>query len=200
MSELSREQIEEWREMLLCPLPWTSERQRVETINTLCDMALRSESGRAGVIEELPEVHRWVNSDSFQYCPKCSGALDEGYECTKCGYDFAALHNFASGKSAPNEMAEMPEGELRPTGHAENLLILRASRNDWSPAEYREIGEAADELRRLSDAGTVRVPREPTIRERQFLEGKVGVDWLEGWTAMTLSASPVEAKGGEDKP
>jgi hypothetical protein len=39
---LTREQIEEWREMLIDPAPWASEKQRVAAINALCDMALKS--------------------------------------------------------------------------------------------------------------------------------------------------------------
>ena len=39
---LSKEQIEEWREMLIDPSPWASEVERVRAINALCDMALRS--------------------------------------------------------------------------------------------------------------------------------------------------------------
>ena len=42
MTDLTREQIGEWREMLVDPAPWASEAQRVRAINTLCDMALRS--------------------------------------------------------------------------------------------------------------------------------------------------------------
>lgn len=39
---LTREQIEEWAEMLADPRPWASETERIDAISTLRDMALRS--------------------------------------------------------------------------------------------------------------------------------------------------------------
>jgi Lar family restriction alleviation protein len=76
--------------------------------------ALRSESVRAGVIEECARVCRKLRGDG-------DAPTDRLIGFDMCEEAIRAL------KSAPNEMAEMPE------------------------------------RRRLSDAGTVRVPREPTM-------------------------------------
>lgn len=32
-----------------------------------------------------------VENDCFEYCPLCSGDLDTGWECIKCGKDWMAM-------------------------------------------------------------------------------------------------------------
>ena len=98
MSELSREQIEYWRKHLTALSNLTESAQ----LNMLCDMALRSESGRAGVIEECARVCRKLHINGIMVI----NPVDQGNRpafAVDCEKAIRAL------KSAPNEMAEMPE-------------------------------------------------------------------------------------------
>lgn len=80
MTDLAREQIEEWREMLIDPAPWASEAQRVRAINTLCNMALRSPA----VPELQASVDRLTDCLNHAVTELSRAVLSENFDTDDC--------------------------------------------------------------------------------------------------------------------
>lgn len=113
----------------------------------------------------------------------------------------------------PGQQPPLPDaGELTPApARGEEPLANAAAAIERMKARENETPEewAANLAPQLVAAGEaeyapspsspsaeyVLVPREPTIREREFLEGKTGTDWLIGWRALA-TAAPRTAQPG----
>jgi hypothetical protein len=164
MGELSREQVEEWRGWILSRLPNHFRHDELTEssaeVNAIFDAALRSVSGRAGVIEECARV---LDSAAEHY--KGTGII--------VGILKDEANHIRAIKPAPNEMAEMPE--RRATLRITELLRDERWHQLSAGEQNQRLKDAANTIeacleandlllkRRLSDAGTVRVPREPTM-------------------------------------
>ena len=64
---------------------------------------------------------------------------------------------------------------------------------DGNAIEFESCDCGGDPKRSSTPSNYVLVPREPTIFERRFLEGKTGCNWLEGWKQMADRAMMLAA-------
>lgn len=116
---LSKEQIEEWREMLIDPSPWASEVERVRAINALCDMALRSLS---------PAVPTALELDLAMTVRRLCAKLGE-HPTAKSAMDFLARHGL-QGSPLRNDSPAVPEGCVVPREPTEEM-VWAAIREQW---------------------------------------------------------------------
>lgn len=80
-------------------------------------------------------------------------------------------------------MSEMIERMAR-AHYSRTIEIVAVTRPGAPFIAWEELPE---EQRRICLAGTrasIEVLREPTLEQRTFLEGKVGIAWIKGWHTM----------------
>lgn len=109
-------------------------------------------------------------------------------EADQPNFDSREVSEYAKRMGLPTEFEHGPTGFTAP-------VIWGPEKQDLGGPVYR-TGSSTGVSLSLQPAEQSRgkwVPIEPTFRHRFFLEGKTGVDWLEGWKAM-LAAAP-ESEG-----